>query len=144
MQEDTLIPAAPTVPPAKLESTVTFVVKIASAALRVSTVRVERQTPRLAQTARLAFIKKIRDKHHAFLAYQERSTINLEKALAIRAHPDFLPTRRSSFNATRVSLACMRHSTVQRSVKCVFQVSTATSPAQPPVKNVLPTRSPLE
>ena len=79
--------------------------------------------------------------YHAFL---ELSTIYSEKALAIRAHLDFLPMRRSSSNATHVSWACMRHNKVRRSVSCVFQVSTVTLSAQSTVRHVLLTRSPLK
>ena len=46
MQGDTLTPAAPPVQPAKQESTVLLQVTVVRAALRVSTVKVERQTPR--------------------------------------------------------------------------------------------------
>ena len=102
MLGDTLMPAAPNVQPAKRESTVLLLVKIVKYALRVSTVKVERQMPRPAQIARLAFTKKMRDKHRASHAFQERSTINSENVLVILAHLDFLPTRRSIFNATRV------------------------------------------
>ena len=45
MLGDTLMPAAPTVQPAKQESTVLLQVTVVRAALRVSTVKVERQTP---------------------------------------------------------------------------------------------------
>ena len=144
MLGDTLMLAAPPVQPAKRESTVLLLVKVVKYALRVSTVKVGRQMPRLAPTARLAFTKKMRDKHRASHAFQERSTINSENVLVIRAHLDFLPTRRSSFNVTHVSWACMRHNKVRRSVSCVFQVSTVTLSAHSTVRYVLPTRSPLK
>ena len=144
MQEDTLMPAAPTVQPAKQESTVLLQVTVVRAALRVSTVKVERQMPRLAPTARLASIKKSRDNHRAYHVFQELSTINSEKVLVILAHLDFFPTRRSSINAARVSWACMRHNKVRRFVSYVFQVSTVTLPAQSTVRHVLLTRSPLK
>ena len=144
MLGDTLMPAAPTVQPAKQESTVLLQVTVVRAALRVSTVKVKRQTPRPAQIAWLAFTKKMRDKHRASHAFQERSMINSENVLVILAHLDILPTRRSSSNATRVDWACMRHNKVRRSVSCAFQVSTATLPAQSTVRHVLLTRSPLK